>query len=88
MADRLLHAFSCGRFIYFASIKDNQSSIDRYYHFAPFHDMCLHTIVLAAEAQLGDYVHMSIPMWLNRFHINQHLRFYFQKRLKLHDHAY
>lgn len=86
-ADPLLRAFSCGCFIYFASIKDNQYFIDCYSHFAPFRDMFLHTIIPAAQTQLGDYVHMSIGLWLNCFHINQNLRLYFQKHLKPCNHA-
>ena len=79
----LSHAFTCGCFIHLASIKDNQYFIDRYYHFAPFREKFLHTIVPATQAQLGYYVRMSIWMCLNSFHINQHLRFYFQKRFNV-----
>lgn len=83
MRQILLHAFSCC--IYFASIKDIQYFIDYYFHFTPLRDMLLHTIVLAVQAQLGDYVHLPIRVWLNCFHINQHLTFYSQKRLKSYD---
>lgn len=48
MADHLLHAFSRGRFIYFASIKDNQCFIDCCYHFAPCREMFLHSWTVAA----------------------------------------
>lgn len=63
MADLLLHAFSCSCFIYFPSIKDNQYFNDCYHHFALFHERFLHTIVVAAQAQLGNlcaYVIMNV----------------------------